>query len=288
MAQDQNQENIAATLARVLPGASIVDTRLETDGGSPALVQIAVPKTFDIKEIDFEKLRANPRRTTALAVFADPTSFVDYVKTFAQPGTAVWCDFNPQTFALGFTAVIDEHAKGAPGWRKHKATFTPDMSAEWKAWTGRNGSAKPFSQVAFAEWIEEHSDDIATANGLPTSLQMMSMATEFVASEESVFKSAVRLQSGGVRLTYVADPDSGTTATMAMFEKFAIGIPVFQGAAAADFITARLKYRLHGGSVTFHYELVRPDRVHENAAKELIATIRLGVGDVPVLMGTCA
>ena len=31
---------------------------------------------------------------------------------------------------------------------------------------------------------------------------------------------------------------------------------------AAWAITARLKYRLASGKVSFHYELVRPDRVH--------------------------
>src|SRR5205814_7121671 len=113
------------------------------------------------------------------------------------------------------------------------------MSAEWKAWKFKDRQA--FAQVAFAEFIQDHEDDIATANGLPTSLQMHQMCTEFVANEDRSLKSSVRLQSGGVRLTYIADPDAGTTETMQMFEKFALGIPVFHDGQAWS-ITARLKY----------------------------------------------
>lgn len=283
--QDLLKENIASTLARVLPDAKIVTTLMERNGSAPALMQIAVPKAFELKEVDFEKLLENPRRTKAAATFTDAHSFLAYVETHTKPGTTVWCHFNPQTFALKFTAVLDEHSATTPGWRQHSATFAPDMSAEWKAWTSKN--TQSFAQVAFAEWIEEHAEDITSADGFPTSLQMLGMATEFVANEERVLKSSAKLQSGGVRLTYIADPDAGTTESMEMFKHFALGIPVFQGGSAWR-ITARLKYALGQGKVNFRYELVRADRVHESAAKELIAHITETLGDVPLLMGACA
>lgn len=283
--EDILKENIAATLARTLPTATIVSTVMETLGGTPAQLQIAVPDNFELKEVDFEKLLPRPRRTKAVAKLSDARSFIEYVKVNATDGTTVWCDFNPQTFALSFTAVIDEHSKGLPGWRDHRATFSPDMSSEWKSWKGKNSQA--FAQVAFAEWIEEHADDITTANGLPTSLQMLTMATEFQANEERVLKSTVKLQSGGVRLTYIADPDAGTTETMQMFDKFAIGIPVFQGGSAWS-LTARLKYALNSGKVSFRYELVRPDRVHDGAAQEMIKHVTDEIGGVPLRMGSCA
>jgi len=276
-------ENIAATLARVLPGASIAHIANNADN-LPAIVQIAVPKAFDLREIDLERLELHPRRTVAKAAFTDAPSFVAYLATHAKPGSTVWCSFDPQTFALSFKAVIDEHSATAAGWRGHTASFTPDMSSEWKAWKGSAG--KQFAQVAFAEWIDEHADDITTANGLPTSLQMLQMATEFQANEERVLKSTVKLQSGGVRLTYIADPDAGTTENMLMFDRFAIGIPVFQGGSAWS-LSARLKYRLNSGKVSFHYEIVRPDRVHEGAAKEMIDQVRTSIGSVPLLMGIC-
>lgn len=281
MTETVNKENIAETLARVLPEAKLIH-RAPND----AILHFAVPKTFDLKEVDTEKLLDHPRRTKALATFSDADSFIAYVNRHAIPSTTTWCNFNPQTFALDFTAVIDEHHPDAAGWRSHRATFTPEMSAEWKAWKGKH--AVSMSQVTFAEWIEEHEDDItSTSNSLPTSLQMKQMATEFVLNEERVLKSSIKLQSGGVRLTYIADPDAGTTESMQMFERFAIGIPVFHGGSAWS-ITSRLKYRQNSGKVSFLYELVRADRVHEGAAKELIERVRTAIGSVPLLMGDCS
>ena len=280
-------KNIAETLAEVLPEAKVVH-QVDTGVAGLSIAHVAVPKACELREVkvDLEALLPSPRRTKAQAKFSDAASFLAYVKHHATERSAAWCLFDPQTFALTFTAVIDEHSPDAAGWRAHIATFTPDFSAEWKAWKGRNETS--MQQVTFAEWIEEHADDIASAApGMPTSLQMMAMATEFVANEERALKSSVKLQSGGVRLTYIADPDAGTTASMDMFRQFQIGIPVFQGGQAWA-ITARLKYRLANGKVSFHYQLVRPDRVHEGAAREQIDVMREGLGAMPMFMGACA
>lgn len=280
-------KNLAETLSEVLPKAKIIH-EIETGIDGLTIAHAAVPSTSTLREVrvDLEALLPHPRRTKAVASFDAPASFLAYVKRHATPQSVVWCIFDPQSFALAFEAVFDEHAPGRAGWRAHRAVMKPDHSAEWKAWKGRNATSMP--QVTFAEWIQEHEDDITSnANGLPTSLQMHAMATEFVANEERVLKSTVKLQSGGVRLTYIADPDAGTTETMQMFERFAIGIPVFHGGAAWA-ITARLKYRISAGKVNFHYELVRPDRVHDGAARELIDEVRAGLGDVPLFMGACA
>lgn len=283
MNDQDTRENIAQTLAQVLPEAQVIH---EVITGVPGLsiVHAAVPKSCELKELklDLEKHLPHPRRTEAKARFSTVASFLEYVKRHATEGSVAWCQFNPQTFDLDFTAVFDEHTKEAAGWRAHRALFAPDFSAEWKAWKGMD--KKTFSQIDFAQWLQEHDDDIAAANGLPTSLQMLEMATNFVMNEERVLKSAVRLQSGGMRLTYVADANTGTTEEMKMFERFGLGIPVFHGGPAWS-IGARLKYRNNAGKLSFTYELVRADRVHDGAAKELIEQVRAGLEGVPLLMG---
>lgn len=280
---DYEKENIAETLVKALPRPELLLSQWPETDGFGGITHFAVPKGFEIKSIDSENLLPRPRRAKAAATLSDTDSFIEYVKRHAGSETVVWCDFNPQTFALSFKAVIDEHGKGEPGWRGHTASYKPDMSPEWKVWSKHH--CVTMDQLTFAEFIEANADDVTTADGWPTSLQMLTMATQFEATQESVFKSTARLQSGGVRLTYIADPDSGTTEQMQVFEKFQIGIPVFQ-AGSAWRMTARLKYRLHAGKVSFFYELVRPDRTHQGAAKELIDTIRAAV-EVPVLMGSC-
>lgn len=270
------QPNIAQTLANLLPEATVLER-------TESVIHFAVPAGYRLEHHDTEPLQDSPNRAKGTATFSSAESFLAYIKRHATPATVAWCAFNPQTFALSFTAVLDDHRAGRAGWRQHVARFEPDMSAEWKAWKGSDG--KSMAQVAFAEWIESHGDDIATANGLPTALQMLEMATNFVAHEEHALKSAVRLQSGGVRLTYIADPDAGTVAQMQLFEKFGIGIPVFHGGPAWS-LGARLKYRNQGGKLSFFYELIRPDRVHEAAAREAIDVVKQGLADgVPLFMG---
>ena len=280
---DHEKENIAETLVKALPRPELLLSQWPETDGFGGITHFAVPKGFEIKSIDSENLLSRPRRAKAAATLSDTDSFIEYVKRHAGSETVVWCDFNPQTFALSFKAVIDEHGKGEPGWRGHTASYKPDMSPEWKLW--KAGNETSMDQMSFAEFIEANADDFVSAEGMPTSLEMLAMATDFHANEERVLKSKVRLQSGGVRLTYIADPESGNTEDVKIFNAFSIGIPAFQGGSAWR-MTARLKYRLNAGRVSFHYELVRPDRIHNGAAKEMIDVVRAAV-EVPVLMGFC-
>lgn len=285
MDDTKQPENIAQTLARELPATQVVrETRIGALMANDAILHMAVPKGHALQEVDLERLLPNPRRTYANAALSDAQSFIDYVKRHATSGSVIWCTFDPQAFSLKFTAVIDEHEKGRAGWRKHTATYKPEMSAEWKTWTGQN--KQPQSQIDFAEFIERHEPEIAAQEGYPTSLQMLSMATEFEANSDKRIKSVARLQGGGVRLEYIDDENDATLAQMRMFEKFQIGIPVFW-AGPGYRIDARLKYRHSSAKVMFWYELIRADRVHEAAAKELIQQVRAGVSDVPLLMGSC-
>ena len=155
-------DNIAATLAKVLPTAAIVHPAKPVAGDT---LQIAVPNAFALKTIDTEHLLPNPRRTKDTASFADADSFLAYVARHRiSASTVAWCNFNPQTFSLDFSAVIDDHAAhGIAGWRAHRASFSPDLSAEWKVWKRHDRSG--MSQVDFAQWIQEHDTDINSGVG---------------------------------------------------------------------------------------------------------------------------
>lgn len=278
------KENIAETIVRELPKPEVlfVDTP-DPDEPAGSISHVAIPKGFELKAIDNEALLQHPRRTKAIATLSQTDSFLAYVNKHKTAAAVVWCTFDPQSFALGFNAVFDENAPEAAGWRSHQAKYVPAMSAEWKVWTATNKQAK--SQLEFAEFLERHEGDIASVDGFPTSLDMMKLATEFEASSEKRIKSVARLQGGGVRLDYVDDDDADTLATMKLFDKFAVGIPVFW-AGPGYRIDARLKYRQASGKVSFWYDLIRPDVVHEAAAHELIEKIRAGIGAVPLLMGS--
>lgn len=286
-------ENIAATLARVLPEPMCL-TNLH--GSDPTATDhtvqiIALPPGWMHQELDDEKLLDGPRKAKSVATLNDAESFINFVLAYQREQTRVWCSFNPQTFNLSFQAVIDDHSATDPGWRGHVGTYTPEMSAEWKVWTAAN--KKAMDQVAFAEFLESYEADIANLPGMPTHGDMMKMALDFQAKADFTIKSKVALQSGGQALDFVSGPDGETTERMKLFDKFGIGIPVFwqqpaePGETVPAFpLTARLRFRLAAGKVSFWYELVRSDLAHQRAAIELIAEIRTAIGDVPMLMGS--
>ena len=289
---ETTRENIAETLAKELPKPQLLFS--QSGACVPGdVTHFAVPKGYVHLAVDDEALLARPRRTVATATLGDSASFLAYVSLHAPTtNPAVWCAFDPTTYKLSFEAVFDEHAAALPGWRKHRATFAPRMSAEWNTWTGSNGQAK--DQLQFAEFIEKHDKDIAGGDGFPSSLDMLKMATAFEANADKKFKSSIRLASGGVNMQYVNTDDEATIENMRLFEKFQIGLPVFWSmptAAAAPVagwpITARLKYRVNSGTVKFWYDLIRPDLVHQAAAVALIDEIRAGLGGVPLRMGSC-
>jgi uncharacterized protein YfdQ (DUF2303 family) len=283
---DITTENIAQTLARELPQATILATNDASSANK--VLHVAVPDGHKLQEVDLERLLPNPRRCKSTATFTDADSFIGYINRHNNGAAVVWCQFDPQALALSFVGVLDDHRSAEPGWRSHLAKYTPSPSHEWKVWVGAN--LKHQEQIEFAEFIERHEPDVSTQEGYPTSLQMLAMATEFEANSDKRVKSVVRLQGGGVRLDYVDDDNDATLTQMKAFDKFQIGIPVFW-AGPAYRIDARLKYRHGSGKVKFWYELIRPDRVHEAAARELIAKVRAEVGSeerpVPMFMGQC-
>lgn len=277
------ERNIADSLADHLPKPQAMGEVMPFGGGSVRYV--ALPENFKIEKLDDEQLLGGPRRAKGTASMADAQSFIAYVQQHASAATKVWCDFDPQTYKLRFTAVLDDHQPAFAGWREHRVVYEPRASAEWKTWTGKD--RQPMEQVAFAGFLEDNAEDINTGpeNKFPTSLDMLRMATEFEANGERRCKSIVRLQGGGVRLTYVDDEDENTQQQMQAFERFMIGLPVFW-AGPGYRIEARLKYRT-GSKVAFWYELIRPDRAHESAAMDLIETVRKQLGQIPMLMGDC-
>jgi uncharacterized protein YfdQ (DUF2303 family) len=276
---DLERENIAQTLARELPTAHL----LEAPDVADHLLLVSVPKSHQVERIELEKFADAPRRIVGSATMDEPQAFIDYVNRFKNPASAVWCKFDPVSYALSFSAVFDEHAPGKPAWRGHKATYSPALSVEWGVWTKNNGSQKAQSQADFALFLEQNYLDIT---GTPTSEQMLQMATQFEARQDQVLKSAVRLQSGGVELSYVGTDDAATIEKMKLFDEFHLGIPVFRGSKTAEQMKAKLRYRITSGKVVFWYELIRPDKAHEQAARDLILQVQTGIGEVPVFMGS--
>lgn len=274
--------NVAETLAREMKKPELLaDHNMLAAHHSV----VAIPPGWNVQQIDTEKLQPSPRRKTAKVKLLDVESYAEYLCLHGDPSaSSIWAQVDYQKGIVAFTAILNDHGgdDDEAGWRDHQATFKPAYSYEWATWFGKN--TQPMGQVEFAEFIERNLKDIATVDGLPTGTQMLAMATDLEITQDAKFKSFTRLQSGGVRLEFVSDDDDETAKRMEVFNRFAIGVPVFWNGDAYR-VEARLKYRVAGGKVSFWFELVRPDVTLEVAAKTVIEQIKQKSGGLPFFFG---
>lgn len=266
-------ENLAQTLSREMKAPIEIGSNPESH-----IKRIAMPPDWKLEERDEEKLLAAPRRKKATIELNDADSFVDYIKRHGSLGNStIWCIANYKAGDVKFTGILNDHGeeKDAAAWRDHKASFSPEFSEEWNRWVGKN--KQPFNQPDFASFIEENLKDIASVDGSPTGAQMLEMALTFEANQDMRFKSAIRLQSGGVQMSFAQDDDAQTIQKMQVFDRFSIGLQVFWNGDAYR-IDARLRYRVRDGKLTFWFELIRQDKVLEDATSTLIGQIKEKTG----------
>lgn len=241
------------------------------------------PAGFEVELLpQLEKHLPQPLRKVAKVKLDDADSFIWYLKEHGSLASCrIYMTADYPNGEVSFLALINDHTQTEAHWRDNQARFVPTKSVEWDRWTKQD--RKAMSQLEFASWIEDNMGDIAAVEGMPNASQMLEMALQFEAVADKKFKSHTRLQSGGVSLEYVDTEDSATRARMSMFERFSLGLPVLQGGDAYR-LDARLKYRIRDGQLALWYELVRPDKVLEAAARDLVQKIKDEAG-FPLLMG---
>ena len=272
-------ENLAQTLSRELKTPQLLQDAADC-------ADVALPPGWQLQKIDREQLAATPRRIKTTATLATKDAFVEYVRRHQTGANAstVWCNLEAEKGKVAFAALLDDHGSGgsAPGWRTHRATFDPPFSVEWSRWLAHN--SKQCGQEAFAVFLEDNQKDIMGGEGFPTGAEMLAMALDFQAKQDQSFKSAMRLQSGGIRMEFVSADDGATVQAMQVFERFRIAIPVFRDDKERFPIVARLRYRHPGGKLSFWYELIREDQVFEQSSAALVDHVRTQCG-LPFFFG---
>lgn len=233
----------------------------------------AVPDGYIL--LDLEKFLPEPTRKRGKVVTTDTDGFIFYtVKHGDADTTSIYADIDAQASRFGLIAVLNDHGTklGAPHWRDHRCLFEPTQAIEWKRWSKQDRTS--MSQAAFAAWLEDNLADVAAVEGMPTGADILQMSLGFEATADKRLRSKLNLQSGGTQFEYVDDEDKDTRTRMQVFERFTLGLPVFEGSTNAYQIEARLKYREKDGRMTFWYELIRPDRVFKTAVADELARIK--------------
>lgn len=235
-----------------------------------------IPNDCKIESLESYQFANAPIRKKATVELYDADSLIKYWVLFSDQDSRL---FACPTGSLWFSAILDYHraGEGEARFRSHIATFNVRMSNEWAIWKGSDG--KKMSQVEFATFIEDNSPDVINA------AFMKEVATDLQARDEAEFASSTRLDNGQTEFVY-QQAIRGTVGKGKMLvpETFKLNIPVFLNESRQE-ITARLRWRLKEGKLTFWYDLFRAQQIIDDGFNALVTKIALGTG-ADVLMGT--
>lgn len=231
-----------------------------------------VPPGYKVESL--ERLQESPRRIRAKVNLHTLDAFIAYAAKWNQgESSALFADEANRAVH----AVFDYHeAADRPDWCDHKASYTAQLSRELKAWLQWNGNALP--QVDFAEFLEERIKDVTE----PTGAHLLELATKLQVIRKAVFGSAVRLATGEFQFQWSDENQKGT---VEIPERITLGIPLFHGGEAYK-ITARLRYRVADGKVSFIYKLDQIEDAIEHAFAEQIAKVKAALPKVPLYQGS--
>lgn len=225
----------------------------------------------------------SPKRKVATPRFSDQKSFITYCLLHGI-STPIYGQLNP----VKFSAILNDHTAGNPGFRDFIATLELAHSEEWNVWTKHNGSGAAFNSTeSFAVFLEDNALDMAR----PAAAEFLQLALNFRVNESVTFSNQQRLQDGHVQLTYERLVDAGQRAGPAsgkldIPELFTIAIPVFKGVKQVVYeVDARFRFRLRESKLTIWYELVRPQKVLEKAFLDIWEEVKAGIGK-EILLGT--
>lgn len=231
--------------------------------------------------VDVEDSLPRPRYKRAEPVVRDLGSFIEYLKRHKNDGTVVFADEDGNLVGILNHHDAGEDQEYGAGWQNHRVTLRRPYTKPWVAWTKANGVAMP--QVTFAEFLEDRLTEIAE----PAGALLMQIATEFEAGRSLQFKSSKRLADGQVQLQY-DEQLSGSTSSGAISvpTSFVLSLQPYRDVEPFA-VSARLRWRLSGPSVTFAFLLDENaleeelERIREEAAEQVIAQ-----AGVPVFRGT--
>lgn len=264
----------------ILDAGAASGVALNDHGGTPYVV---VPEGYRIEGI--EGLMEQPVRKRANVTTTETASFVFYIKKHGSlDSCTIYADIDSETSRFHMVSIINDHGGDLNGqqWRDHRCQFQPALAVEWKRWIGKN--KVKMNQIEFASWLEENLSDVAGVDGMPSGADILQMALGFEANADKRLRSKINLQDGGVKFEFVDEQNPDTRTTMQAFERFTLGLPVFDGSTSAYPLEARLKYREKDGGLTFWFELIREDRIFKTAVNEELNRIKSETG-FPVIHG---
>ena len=220
-----------------------------------------------------------PRRTGTVKV-RNVAAFAAYFGKHADEGSEVFGDLDAATV----TAVLDAHrgsdhddgeVDASARWQAHRVVLALKTTQAWDTWLEHDRAMRP--QKAFAEFLEDNYRDLAAVDAYPAGIpavraaDFMELAQHFTASTKTEFVSGQRLSSGEIEIvlsTQTTAAGGGKQLKVEIPEQFAVAIAPYED-CGRSVIEARFRYDTSGGVLKLGYFLNQPERVREDAVREI-------------------
>lgn len=288
----------AVAAAEDLRRPTVVSALDPRDGTEIPLVLIPDGDPFALNPAHFDKYRGTPIRREGTVDLTTAASFVEIVKRFRNPSTAIFA--SDDRLAPSLTAIFDYHPGNAQLFGEenegdvylfgppaadncaHRAKYNFPISEEWNAWADRDGAN--LTMIEFAQFLEDRIVDVqvdtevtgdaqrayikAVGGIFATPTKLMEMARTLEIHESSSIKEARKLTSGESEISFASEHHDSNGDKLVVPSLFIIAIPVFAGSSDYFRMLARLRYRKRGPNITFKYELWRPELIFDTAVSE--------------------
>lgn len=304
---DQLSESAIDAVANLARDAGLQVTNITAPSGSPG-VPTSVPVLLDPKagragslKSLFDEWRSAPERKAGTAKATTLESFIELTSRHKITHSVIFA--NTDWKAPSLTAVIDYHQlhdlppaegkdepvatrAGVAEFGRHRVDYKFPLSEEWRAWVAQD--KQPMNQAAFAEFIEDHISELASPHedevsyweeklggkvAYPNELKLLSIGLKVHAATKVA--SNVTLQSGEGEITWAEEHRDMKGDKLVVPSLFIIQLPPFFMGESIR-LPVRLRYRVREGSVTWVFQMYRPDvyvtqqvmRDMERAARE--------------------
>jgi len=248
-----------------------------------------------IKDIEDQYRKAPDRsRGTAKALTVD--SFIALFNRHQDEHSAIFADIvDPDKPSL--TAVFDYSENTAnPRFGQHRLTHAFPLTEEWQAW--RVNNLKGLSQADFADFIDDRIAEIGEASDHPdaemvksllhgsyaTAAHIHTLSRGLAVSASIAVKQAVSLDDGRISVQFEEGEHKGDDGKpIKVPNLFVLRLPIFVGGPAVPII-GRLRYKLAGGKIVWHYDLWQIRAVMRGALLQVLERVQMDT-EAPVFEG---
>lgn len=267
-------EHISNIQAAIDAGKQLADPKPVTlpDGG----IGYVIPHNMRLETMP----AVNPILPDAISqavTLDEASSFVDYINRFKEDDSVIFASLADNKMQ----AILNYHGVEGrlSGRGSHRVTFNFPYSVPWAKWRAVDGKA--MTQAELGYFLEEMLLTITD----PSHATLLECASDLTIERSVRFTSGTRKQSGTNELHYKEEDETRgrDNGKLIVPEDIHILCPLFQGSLATT-VQAKLRYRMHGGKLTFHFDIIHLVET-EQAAFQATATEVSEATGVPVFFG---